>query len=613
MKTYFTRGAFAFCCMLLLTLNLGGCGNSGPSGVSSPSEKTIVSNLALDLRAGANAVQPPKPAKSESKLDPLPDDKPVKLFTFAKRALKDKDRLATKGYQARLKLGAPLLPINVDAEKLLELLLRGGMLSVEVPGAEEFKVRITPKPRGEGNDGTGMYTEFQITPADPMKNPVTVKVGFSTNGSYAGGEVEINDREFQFLSESKDADTVLIELDAWILTDFHGGRPAPHAPPVPQKEKLLNDKLPNDKSPVLSPKSLIEKNISGANIRIGFATTQTARAAVSSIDLEQQISRAIQYLQLAFTNSQISVSISRVTGVHQTEYSDVQKLAEPALRELNSLSTLPSDLATFRFNNDIDILVVLLGPQSSRGVSNDSGGAALIGGGASQSTIVIITDTFTTRDVLSHEIGHLLGADHHTLQRSDTVNDRSPFYGHITPQEPEFSGQRPKIDIMVDTGQSLSSCNGALPPCERVAIFSDPSFLARTSNIIATGVVNNPGCASAFPFPATLPCGGNADLCLTNNNCPYPLAFGYCWNAITVYKFGQSSAIGQSCYPKSVLFANAIRVPQYLGVANQSNVASLWKGQRPLEISTFSDQLKPQLMSTTAARIQVAFAGTLFD
>jgi hypothetical protein len=609
MKHYQFRWLLRSCYVIAILLNLSSCGNAGTGKAGLLSEKAIASNVTLDLSAGVNAVQSAKPATPESKLVPLPDDKPVKLFNFSKRKFNDNDLRATKRYEARLKSNAPTIPIDVDAEKLLELLLRGGMLSVEVPGAEEFKVRINARSKGEGTNMSSMYFEFTMPPKDKLKFPVNVSVGFASDGIAAGGAVTINDREFTFFSEGKNADAALIELDVAKHTDYHGGHPVPLSREAPKNEKLLNDK-----NPAFTPNSAIEKKaVPIPVIKIGFAVTKTAASAVPSAILEIHASAALNYLIQAFNNSNISVAIVRVPGFHKTEYSDFDKLAGQVLKELSALNTLQGDIATFRANNDIDILVTLLGPQTSRIVTGDSGGLTYIGGSASESTIVITTDSFASKDVLAHEIGHLLGADHHTAQRSAYDKDRSPYFGHITPQDLEFSGQRQKIDIMIDPRHPLSDCYNLPVPCERLTVFSDPSYIARTSGVIAAGVIENPGCANAFPFPATLPCNGDINLCRTYDKCPFPLAFGYCSNGVLIYKEVLNSANTQSCYPRSLLYSNPIRQTQVLGDAGKANVASLWKGLRPFEISTFSDQVKPQLLSTLATHIQAAFAGAIFD
>jgi hypothetical protein len=602
--------AAMFCGALIVLQQLGSCGNSGPSGGVQISEKVANVGVVFDPSASVNALQRAKPAKPEPQLDPLPDDQPVKLFTLSKRALNENDHKTAKQFEKRLKTTVPLRPIEVDAAKLLELLKRGGILSIEVPGEDKIEVRVVPKPKIEGTFFNSAFIEHGGIPNKETGYIVKTVVLLNSNGSSASASVEIDGREYYFFSEEKKEAAVLVPIDEYKPHSYHNGHPVPIAPPVKGKiEKELNN------NSIEKGDGLIKKTPASSAIRLGFVATQLASSAVLPLDLQSRINVSLTYLQEAFSKSAINVGISTAPSVQTIAHSDFQKTTLQVLETLNG-SIVPPDIASYRLNNDVDVLVVIVAPQSTRGVTGDAGGYAYIGGNSQQSTIVISSDALQVKHTLAHELGHLLGADHHTLQRTPsllngvpTYPDRFPYYGHITPQDPEFTNLIREADIMVDTDYAMFECLVAGKPCRKQAAYSDPSIKARESNLIISGQVSASLCSLQSPFtnPPT-PCPSGK--CMSYNICPYPLAFGYCFNGISVYKYGVLGGSGTSCYPASIgvpMFSSV----QMLGITGQADVASLWKGSRPSEISTFSDQLKPLLISTIATRAQLAFAAAL--
>jgi hypothetical protein len=166
------------------------------------------------------------------------------------------------------------------------------------------------------------------------------------------------------------------------------------------------------------------------------------------------------------------------------------------------------------------------------------------------------------------------------------------FYGHITPQSPEFFQTARIADIMVDL--KYWECSPPITTlCKNDRVFSDPTKQARTSTIDG-GTVSAADCASQSPFNNGIPCP--VGYSKSYNACPYQLDFDYCiGNISSVYKrILPNSNQNMSCYLASKP-VGLWSVTQFYGVTNVSDVASLWRSPRVTEVAAYRQTTKPFL------------------
>jgi hypothetical protein len=571
-------------CLLLLISTVLSCGDQKDTQVNPVADNAIVKDSSK--------------ASDSAEAQLVAGQQPLSAFSYSKEKITAEEKKFFSKFDKDARDDSPHLKIDLDPKAIFELLRKGGVLRVALKGERvldfEFKA-------GEV-DAMGAVSGYSRI----VENTEGDYSDLSVTALEAGLAMTIRTlrQHYEVEGSAQPKAYFLIHTDPRKQASHHGtgpnaGKGIMGGPPIPLplKPEKLDFDLP--KGPSSVPGTNVEprkKSVtSGVNIRIGvLVAKQAALETVSNpVGFIADYLEGITWLTSAMNASSTGVTFTLVGPAEPIGVTDYGKPLETLLRELNAPNAIRADVAAFRLKHNVDVLIVIAG--ANRGIPNDAGGYAIVRGNALQSTVVV-TNTDLRRNKIAHEIGHLLGADHHTAQRTPDVPDLTPFYGHITPQGPEFGTKIRNADIMMDTSFSVWQCSvTGVIGCKQDKVFSDPSFAARTSLNMTNPVPIVPsGCALQSPFGGTSPCPDGS--CKAPHNCPYPLAFGYCAvNTNVVHKFPVPGALpGDGCYPKSMP-VNPFTATQFYGVETVSNVASLWKSPRTAEVATFRDAAKPFL------------------
>jgi hypothetical protein len=544
------------------------------------------------------ATKEPTKASGPAEVLLVAAEKPVSLFSYRKEKVTADEAKSLKHFDNKKIDGVDYQKIDVNAKEIFNFLKKGGVLKVELRDLEPREFIFHPKEVRESGY-IGGYSKLQ-------EEGGSSDVAIGTDGIVVLVTIRIRAEEFDISSTKTGDGHFLVQIDPSKRRPHHGteykrlyGDPPIQAPKPPEtndKKPLIELIPPANQTP--SKKTVT----SSPNMRIGVMLTQSASTEMASKNVSTEINFGLDWLRDAMTASSINVTFTLAGTPEAVGVVDTGKSMEAILTELNAPSPVRADVASFRLKNDVDVLIVVVG---DKGPSGDAIGYALMGGNALQSTIVV--DTSDLRGyVIAHEIGHLMGADHHILDRVINTNV-TPFYGHITPQDPEFLQAERNADIMAVIHFPLWKCSGpgAISSCKNDRIFSDPTKEARRSPMIFNGTVSAAGCALQSPVGAS-PCAPGS--CLTYNACPYSLAFGWCASTFAVFKpTAQISSQNMSCYPATRV-VNPFQVTQFYGVASVSDVASLWKSPRAAEVANFRNVTQPFLRSAIAQALRPVFS-----
>jgi hypothetical protein len=561
--------------------------------------------LKLSGPAGDNViVKDASKATESASLELVTDVKPVLAFTYSKEKTTAEEKKYLSKFDKDARDDSPHLKIDLDPKAIFTLLRKGGVLRVALKGERvlDFKFEAAEL---SGLGGVGASSRI----AENGKGDYSdVSIGATETGVSMG--IRTLEREYEVIASPYGKGYFLIHTDPTKRVSHHGVEPneargimgGPPIP-IPPKQVVPNDDLPKvpGSAPATEESPKKKAVTSGANIRIGFMLAPQAASELTNVNsLIPNLFRGLDWLNTAMTVSSTGVTFTVVAPPEPVGIIDYGKPLEELLRELNSPNTIRADVAAFRLKNNVDVLIVIVG--ANRGISEGYGGFALIGGNALQSTIVVTNEALTTEKI-AHEVGHLLGADHHTAQRTGAFNV-SPYYGHINPQESAFLNAPRKADIMMDITKPMWNCTGAgANPCKQEKVFSDPVLVARTT-LIDSGIKEAAGCAWQLPIGASLCPVGQ---CRTYAACPYSLEYGYCAGTGPNIFIPTTpiSAANTFCVPQTKL-VGLWGITQYYGIPNVSNVASLWKSPRAAEVASFRDSARPFLTSAISGAITPA-------
>jgi hypothetical protein len=536
----------------------------------------------------------------------IADTKPLPLFTYSKEKVSDDEAKFFSRFDNRSRSDVPHQKIEIDSKALVDLLQKGGILEVAIKGLDVRRFKVKPTSLNERGE---LFASARIE-EDANGDYSTLGVGtaFLKTGAVFFAAIRILGEDFKLEVDGKGKSYFLIHIDQSKRPPQHGSDPnyvqpigGPQIPVPPRQEPLENTPV----IPGLGSGPAKKSTTSQVNIRVGVVVAKTAALELGNVgSISPKLDEAFTWLSEALSVSAANVTLSLVGNVEPVGIEDYGKPLLDLLYELNGRTiqlALPIpiriDVASFRLKNNVDILIVVVGRY--RGVPNIAAGYAFRGGNANESTIVITNEDLDGFKI-AHEIGHVLGADHHPTQNQG--GNTAPFYGHITPQEPVFTGLRRKADIMVDTTFFQCSGQGAIL-CDQEKRFSDPTLIARTG-WVNSGYKSAAGCSWTLPITSSI-CPVNE--CKTYSACPYALEYGYCAGVGPgVFKpTGLLTAANAPCVPQSKL-VGLWGIPQYYGVPNVSNVASLWKSPRAAEVATFRDAAKPFLYKAISTALMPA-------
>jgi hypothetical protein len=530
---------------------------------------------------------------------------PVQLFTYSKdksETKEDKEHIAR--YERRLPDNVRPAKVEVDMKALFNLLRKGGVVEVSVKGEKPKQFTVKPQELDE----RGLVTIYL---EDDDKNGLTSTISIGTNGveGEMGFRLGAVDYEMERSSDPK----------IKFLAPMDPNKKPPMHPPVPHP---LGDEI--NKKPVYEPPPPVKEKEAvrkAGPVALRVGVVRTALAALESgpnSSVTIKLVDGFNKLATALSKSSIPVTVSLVGVPETTGYSEIGKGMQSVLQELNTPSNLRADIASFRMRNEVDILIVLIG--TARGVTEGYGGFAYIGGDASKSTIVLSVDELASLKI-AHEIGRVLGADHHTKDKNPSIFNNEPNYGHVTPYRPEYeSPTLLRATIMVDTTKLCSSTRlGAAIPytCFSDTVFSDPTVVARTSyrQYFPQGASTSAvGCALQNPFSQIgSPCPTGS--CRSVDACPYYLPGDYCTTGIGPPDEAEGKNLGGipvqgPCYLKQIVVF-PFEFSQMYGVLNKADVASLWKSGRPAAMANFRTALQPVLVQSIG-RVVASINTSLF-
>jgi Metallo-peptidase family M12B Reprolysin-like len=427
------------------------------------------------------------------------------------------------------------------------------------------------------------------------------KLSISTTGQTLSTHFRVNGVEYDVERSSSNKVYFLAPQDPKKQPSFHGGGEPPASPDAIERGRAKPDVK-------LEKKEIRTKAVSTIVLRVGVVQTNLAATQTGNANnLKDKLDIGFVKLASALGRSSIPVQFSLIGNQETVTYSEMGKPLKTVLEEANGSAGPLVDIASFRQRNEVDILLLIVGSGIARNKPDEDGigGYAYIRGDASKSVIVLTADKLETLKI-AHEIGHLLGADHHRLHRNAGIFDNGAGYGHVTPFKDDYpQAGFLRATIMVETDVVCMPKLGY--PCIQETVFSDSTVTARVSLVnynplgamAALCSLQNPFSALGDPCPT--------GSCKSPNNCPYSISGGrYCARG-SYGPFSETDnnpyqdLTGANCYPASIAVF-PFQFNQPFGIVGKADVASLWRSGRPAELAGFRNALGP-ILSESIGRI----------
>jgi hypothetical protein len=341
---------------------LEGCGeqqNITPAGGNS---SEIANDVAKELTKEPTKEMTEQPGRA--KLTQVSEAAPFQLFTFSQDKVTEDDlKILRPRFMFSEKVSKPR-KINIDKAAVLQFLKLGGWVELPMKEAKSQKFFLVPavnevriSSAGSRPLEIGNWDSVSVSVNEIETNPEITTILIYVNLDYVEYRLTFHPR----------MGYVLYTLDAEKMPPLHGNepyKPPVGGPPIPVPPKST---WPDDLKP--SP-PLKEKAVSAAiNIRIGLMATTKAIAQSQAIGepLFDKFTLAVKYLNEALAYSGVNVVFTFAGPVGAIGLTESNKPLLDLLNELNSPAVIRADVASFRLQKNVDIVVAAVASSSFLG------------------------------------------------------------------------------------------------------------------------------------------------------------------------------------------------------------------------------------------------------